>query len=114
MMIYKNYYLNIKYIMSSDLEQLKQKFDNYKKFIKENSKNSIIIQVFEAYSYKQFVCFGVVLMQYHKNNKLDDIVSKTCAECQIDDEHKDKIKRYYECFCDYLSIIPKEELMNIS
>jgi hypothetical protein len=52
-------------------------------------------------------------MNFKKNNKLDEIVNKTCSECQIDDEHKPKITKYYECFCDYLAVIPKEELMNI-
>ena len=99
--------------MSSNLDQLKQKFDNYKKFIKENAKNSMLISVFEGYSYKQFVTFSVILLNMTNQKKLDILVNQTMNELQIDESHKDKITKYYNCFVDYLKIIPKEELQNI-
>lgn len=97
----------------SKVETLIQKFENFKKFVKEHAKNEAVIQVFGNYTNKQFLGFSLVLINFKNQNKIGDMVNKTCLELQIDDEHKEKIARYYDCFCDYLLSIPKDELENI-
>ena len=94
--------------MSSNYEILIQKFNNFKKFVKENSK-SPKVALFESYSDAQFLQYSAVLVHFHTEGKLREIVDKTIEELAFDPVHADKINAYYLCFCDYLNLLVKEK-----
>ena len=92
--------------MSSNYEILIQKFNNFKKFVKENSK-SPKVALFESYSDAQFLQYSAVLVHFHTEGKLREIVDKTIEDLAFDPVHADKINLYYKCFCDYLDLMVK-------
>jgi hypothetical protein len=86
---------------------LQEKFTNFKKFIKEVAQ-SPKVQLMANYTDAQFLAFSCVLLKFKSEQKLNELVDKTCDELEIEAIHKDKITRYYICFCDYLDLINKE------
>ena len=93
--------------MSSDMQVLVEKFSNFKKFVKENAK-SPSVKMFESYTDKQFFGFSHLLVKMHEEKKLDDLVTKTVNDLEIDPIHTDKIMRYYLCFIDYVKAINQQ------
>ena len=100
--------------MSNDLEILKQKFANFKKFISEHSQNKQKVALMEKYSDVDFLNYSFILVQANKAGKLGFLVDATCKELQIEDQHKEKVKRYYDCFIEYLSkvVVPADTIEN--
>jgi hypothetical protein len=90
--------------MSNDFQVLQEKFQNFKKFMTEIS-TSPKIQLMKQYTDMQFLAFSVILSKAKSDNKLNEFVDKTCEELEIKSEHKDKLLRYYLCFCEYLEKI---------
>ena len=93
--------------MSSNYEVLLQKFNNFKKFVKENSKNPQV-SLFEQYTEQQLLQYSSVLFHFDSQGKLKEIVDKTVQELGMDVKHTDLVNRYYRCFIDYLSLMMKE------
>ena len=94
--------------MSSNYEILIQKFNNFKKFVKENSK-SPKVALFEQYSEQQLLQYSSVLLHFDSQGKLKEIVDKTIDELEMDVKHTDLMNRYYRCFIDYLGLMMKEK-----
>ena len=94
--------------MSSNYEVLLQKFNNFKKFIKENS-NSPKVALFEQYTEQQLLQYSSVLFHFDSQGKLKEIVDKTIQELEMDPKHTNLLNRYYRCFVDYLSLMAKEK-----
>ena len=91
----------------SNYSVLMQKFGNFKTFLKENSKSEKVL-LFDQYTDSQFLQYASVLLHFHENGKLREIVDKTVEELKIDVTHTDKINRYYLCFVDYLNLMKKD------
>lgn len=97
--------------MTSNYEILVQKFENFKKYIKEISK-SPKVQIFESYSNAHYIGFSAILSKFQKEQKLKELVDKTMSDLEIDKQHYDKIMRYYLCFCEYIQLIEKPPMEN--
>lgn len=91
--------------MTNDLEVLFQKFDNFKAYLNEVAVDKHKLKPLLSQSNDQMLARSVMLLAvYKKINSIDLIINTTCVELGITkQEHKDKIKRYFECFIEYLS-----------
>ncbi len=90
---------------SSDLDVLKQKWTNYKKFLKEVSTNQIAIKLIDAITCDDITGYAHYLLTIVDRGGLDQAVQQTCQELGIADQHQDKITKYYQCFIDYIKLI---------
>ena len=88
----------------NDYDILFQKFDNFKKFCREVSQNKEKLELLVSQDNPQMLARSTLLLAvYKKIGNVDLITNTTCLELGIADQHKDKIKRYFECFVEYLS-----------
>jgi hypothetical protein len=105
--------------MSTDFQILLQKFNNFKSYVKSISSNQTVISDYDNMSDNEFLLFGLGFLVPNKE-KIDMIVDQICQKLQITDaEHKEKIKRYIECFIEYLVQINnpetlKETIINVA
>ena len=106
--------------MSTDFQVLNQKFNNFKVYIKSVSSNDSVIRDYENMSDNEFLLFGLGFLVPNKE-KLDIVLEQICSKLKItDQEQRDKIKRYLECFIEYLiqiknpSEILKETIINLA
>lgn len=91
--------------MSTDYQVLLQKFNNFKKFVKQVSTKTEVINDYEKMTDNEFILFGVGFLVPNKD-KLDLITDKVYEKLALTDEaHKEKIKRYLTCFIEYLNQI---------
>lgn len=95
--------------MSTDYQQLLQKFNNFKKFISENAKDPESLQNYEKMTENEFLFFGISFLLPNKD-KLEFVSTKVTEKTKMDPEHKDKVKRYLECFVEYLDQLNSPEL----
>ena len=95
--------------MSSNWEVLVSKFSNFRVFIKEIAK-SPTVHVFEKYTDQQFLGFSCILMKFHEEGKLGELVDRTLNELEIELIHRDKVMRYFLCFISYLGLLKEEKV----
>ena len=100
--------------MSNDLEILTQKFQNFKKFVSEVGTNKEKVNLLVSQTDEQMLTRSSLLLMVHQKTwSIDMITNITCLELGIDKpEDKDKIKKYFNCFIEYLSIIHKDQNIN--
>jgi len=97
--------------MSTDYQILLQKFGNFKAYIKSVSHNQQVIQDYENMSDSEFLLFGLGFLVPNKD-KLDIIIDQISSKLSITEkEQRDKIRRYLECFIDYLIQINNPEML---
>lgn len=105
--------------MSTDFQVLLQKFNNFKIYIKSISSNEQVITDYENMSDNEFLLFGLGFLVPNKS-KLDMILEQVCSKLNITDkEQRDKVRRYLECFIEYLEQINspdalKETIINVA
>jgi hypothetical protein len=91
--------------MSTDYQVLLSKFNKFREYIKTISKDSKVIQDYEKMTDNEFILFGLGFLVPNKE-KLDIIVNQVAEKLKVtEEEHKNKIKRYLECFIEYLQQI---------
>ena len=88
--------------MSTDLQVLLQKFNNFKVYITTVSTNTQVLKDYENMSDNEFLLFGLGFLL--PNKKMIDVVNaQLCSKLNITNSiHKDKIGRYINCFIEYL------------
>ncbi len=88
--------------MSTDLQILLQKFNNFKVYIKTVSTNQEVLQNYQTMTDNEFLIFGLGFLIPNKN-KLDMVNNQLCQKLNIvNATHKEKISRYIDCFIEYL------------
>lgn len=98
--------------MSTDYQVLISKFNNFKAFIKDVANNKTVIQDYEKMSENEFLLFGLGFLVPNKG-KLNLIVEQITNKLQVkDSEHINKVKRYLECFIEYLEQMNNPEVLN--
>ena len=96
--------------MSTDYQLLLQKFYNFKKFIAENAKIEKCIEEYNKMSDNEFLLFGIGFLLPNKD-RIDLIVPKICEKVGLTEpDQKDKVKRYIECFIEYLDQLNTPEM----
>lgn len=100
--------------MSSDYEVLQQKFNNFKVFIKEISRKPDQLSKFGLLSDDQWlVLVKKNIVPHFKNNSLDTVVNEMVEYLDIDQTNEgnmDKLRRYLECFSEFLLSESKKEV----
>jgi hypothetical protein len=91
----------------NDYKILQQKFENFQKFVKEVSLSPEKISKFSLLSRDQWLILASKnIVPYLKSNTMEKAVSEVVDYMGIDKsnvEHTTKIRRYLECFSEYLS-----------
>ena len=91
--------------MCTDYQILLQKFANFKEYIKSVSTDEKIIDNYTKMTDNQFLLFGMGFLVPNKN-QIDRVVKDVCAKLHItEDAQHEKVKRYLECFIEYLEQI---------
>ena len=92
--------------MSNDYEVLKQKFSNFKVFIKEVSRKTDQLSKFALLSDDQWlVLVQKQVVPHFKNNSIDTVLDEMVEYLDIDktkETHVNKLRRYLECFSEFL------------
>ena len=92
--------------MSNDYEVLKQKFTNFKVFIKEVSRKTDQLSKFALLSDDQWlVLVQKQVVPHFKQNSLDTVLDEMVQYLDIDktnEEHVNKLRRYLNCFSEFL------------
>jgi hypothetical protein len=97
--------------MSTDYQILLQKFGNFKTYIKSVSSNHQVIQDYENMTDNEFLLFGLGFLVPNKG-KLDLILEQISNKLNITEkEQREKIKRYLECFIEYLIQINNPDVL---
>ena len=97
--------------MSTDFQILLQKFSNFKTYIKTVAKNEQVMKDYENMTDNEFLLFGLGFLVPNKS-KLDTILDQICNKLSVNDQDvKDKIKRYLECFIEYLEQINNPDVV---
>jgi hypothetical protein len=91
-------------IQENDLEIVTKKLDNFKKFIKEISeKGNGHLATYEHLALPALIVFANFYLKPNKD-KLDDLVVKMQEQLKFEDKHKERVKKYLECFIEYLTV----------
>ena len=85
---------------------IRQKFDNFKAFVKAVSKNESTIARYDAMSWLQLQAMAYTLLLPNRHN-LDEVVKRMQARLDFPDEHLPKFRRYMELFIEYLAGEPE-------
>ena len=80
---------------------IQEKFENFKKFVKEVSKNQEAIALYEDMSWFKLQGMAYVLLLPNRH-RLDDIIPTMQEKLDFPDEHVPKFRRYIELFIDYI------------
>ena len=80
---------------------IQDKFENFKKFVKQVSKNRESIAQYDGMSWLKLQALAYTLLLPNRD-RLDEIIGTMQARLDFPDEHKPKFKRYIELFVDYL------------
>ena len=95
---------------TTDYQLLLQKFHNFKKYMKDNGKDKKCIEDYSKMTENAFLLFGIGFLLPNKNN-LNMVANKMCEKVKIEDkEVEEKIKRYLQCFVEYLDQLNSPEL----
>lgn len=82
-------------------EFLQEKLDNFKQFIEENAKNQDQIKAYKKMGLTKLIIMAKAFMIPFKND-MDTMVNKIIERAEIDEEHRDKVQQYLECFIETL------------
>ena len=85
----------------SKMEFLQEKLDNFKKFIEENAEDPEQVKAYKNMSMTKLIIMAKAFMIPFKND-MDTMVNKILEKTKMDEEHRDKIQQYLECFIDTL------------
>ena len=97
--------------MSTDLQILLQKFNNFKVYIKSVSTNEKVLQDYENMTDNEFLLFGLGFLIPNKN-KIELVNNQLCSKLNISDNgHKEKISRYINCFIEYLEQLNDPDIL---
>lgn len=97
--------------MSTDLQILLQKFNNFKVYIKSVSTNEKVLQDYENMTDNEFLLFGLGFLIPNKN-KIELVNNQLCSKLNISDNgHKEKIGRYINCFIEYLEQLNDPDIL---
>jgi hypothetical protein len=97
--------------MSTDLQILLQKFNNFKVYIKSVSTNEKVLQDYENMTDNEFLLFGLGFLIPNKN-KIELVNNQLCSKLNIcDNGHKEKIGRYINCFIEYLEQLNDPDIL---
>ena len=97
--------------MSTDYQVLIQKFNNFKAYVAGISPNKDVIKEYEGMSESEMMLF-VIGFLIPNMAKLDLIVAQMAQKIGLNNEDdKGKIKRYLECFIEYVSQINNAETL---
>jgi hypothetical protein len=97
--------------MTTDYQVLIQKFNNFKSFVQEISPKKEVINEYNKMSESEMILFCIGFLIPNRD-KLDIIVSQMATKLEInDEEYKSKIKRYLQCFIEYVNQINSNELL---
>jgi hypothetical protein len=98
--------------MSTDYQLLLQKFYNFKEYVKSVSKNDQVVKDYENMTDSEFLLFGLGYLVPNKKN-IDVIIQQIVNKLKLTDpEQIQKIKRYIECFIEYLEQINNPDVVN--
>ena len=98
--------------MNTDYHVLMQKFNNFKTFVKEISNNTKAVEGYEKMTDSEFLLLGLSFLVPNAKN-LDIVVAQMASKLEVTDEELvKKIKRYVECFVEYLEQLSKEDNIN--
>ena len=86
------------------------KFNNFKSFVKEISRNEATVSEYEQMSWLKMQSLAYVFLLPNKNN-IDAIVRKMQEKLDFDDEHYERFKQYIMFFIEYLSGTNKPQYM---
>jgi hypothetical protein len=81
---------------------IQEKFENFKVFVKQVSKNQETIALYEDMSWMKLQSMAYVLLLPNRN-RLDEIIPEMQKKLDFSDEHLPKFKRYIELFVEYIS-----------
>jgi RAB protein geranylgeranyltransferase component A len=97
----------------TDFQILLKKFNNFKEYVKSVAPNKAVVADYENMSDNEFMLFGLGFLVPNKE-KLNMIVDQICKKLDVtNDEHREKIKRYIECFIEYLEQLNNPEILKI-
>ena len=95
--------------MSTDYHILLQKFYNFKEFVGKVCNKPEVIKDYENMSDSEFLLFGLGFLLPNKS-KMELIVAQMVTKIGVtEEEHITKIRRYLECFTEYLEQINSQE-----
>lgn len=95
--------------MATDYQLLLQKFNNFKIFVTEHSKNRIAIEEYKSLTENQFLLNGVYFLLPNKH-QLEKVGALMCQKLKIEgQEDMDKVTRYLQCFVEYLDQLNSPE-----
>ena len=81
---------------------IQDKFENFKKFVMQVSKNQETIDLYSEMSWFKLQAMAYTLLLPNRH-RLDEIVKSMQEKLDFPDEHRPKFKRYMELFVDYMS-----------
>jgi len=81
---------------------IQEKFENFKAFVKQVSKNQETITLYDDMSWLKLQSMAYVLLLPNRD-RLDEIVLEMQSRLDFPDEHLPKFKRYIELFVEYIS-----------
>jgi hypothetical protein len=88
--------------MTSEIDQ---KLDNFKKFVKEVSRNTKTVNEYEGLSWFKVQALAYVLLIPQRDN-LPTVAAEMQKKLDFDDEHLEKFIRYLDFFVEYLTGTP--------
>jgi hypothetical protein len=98
--------------MSTDYAILMQKFNNFKAFVAQVAPNRKVIGDYENMSDSEFMLFGLGFLLPNKA-RLEVILAQMCEKLGIvQADHRDKLLRYLQCFCEYLEQLNAPDVLN--
>ena len=100
--------------MSNVYEILKTRFSNFQKFLLEIGEADKVSKFSRLSNDQWLVLASANITPYLKSNTMDTAVTEMCDQLGIDkenEEHTDKLKRYLECFAEYLSQDSMQEVV---
>lgn len=81
---------------------VEQKFENFKSFVKEISKNKETVQEYQDMTLFKLQALALVFLIPNKDN-LDMVIEKMKEKLEFEDSHEPKFRRYIEFFIEYMS-----------
>lgn len=83
-------------------DSIQDKFDNFKRFVVQISKNKQTVKEYENMSWfkLQALALGLLVPNRHQ---LDEIIPEMQKRLDFEDQHRDKFRRYIELFIEYLA-----------
>lgn len=87
---------------NNDYQFLNNKLENFKKFIKEISRNQSVIKEYENMSIVKLTMFATMFLIPNKNN-LELVITGMREKLDFDAQHDEKLKKYLTMFIEFIS-----------